>query len=319
MLGEQPPDPSMMDDMPELWAEVGREDGATYAELTKDQTENTLRQLLAIAAYCKEHKLELPKDTLNDIDSWIKELINSSKYERSKSKFNSALLRFNINDEILKEIKKLESLSGLFGKHVFDAETGTRPVTDEIINQIYEQTCVRVKHILIPYKPGGADENGNPIEYTEEEFEELVQERIDDLYERIMGGEDYDSLLSESADRMPFDGYTVSPDTNFVPEFLDAAFDMEINEVRKVESDFGMHIMKRYELHPAGQALDIDESRNQQTDVSWRSSIYRNIQTIIMSEELTPYFDKIEINTAETDLFSVISSALMFDCLELLN
>ena len=298
-----------MGDMPDYWAtELG--DGTTIGDRVKEQAEESLKHFLAIAAYCKEHGLELTREEKNNIDDAIQELISSGKYRRSKAALNDVLLRFNIDDTILGEIKRLEALTGVFARHAFSPETG-REISEDMVNQVYQATCSRIKHILIPYSPGTKDFEGNPIEYTAEEMAEIYA-RIDDLYARITGGEDFDSLLSESADGMPPNGYTIREDSPVVPEFSDAAFDMAVGEVRKVESDFGMHIIKRYELLPADQATD-----DLNTGDLWRNIVYRDIQSYLMADVLRPYIEAIEINRAETDMFSIASSAIMFDCMEI--
>jgi len=290
-----------MGDFPDYWAMQASETD-TVGDRVKIQAEMILRQFLAIAAYCKEHKLDISKETKSKIDTSVKELIDSAKYKRSKNALNSVLIRFDIDDKILKEIRRLEELTGVFAKHALPEGSG-RQLSEEMINFAYDDMCSRVKHILIRYTPG--------------EIDDETQAKVDDLYDRIMNGEDFDSLLSESADGMPFEGYTVRSDTNFVPEFLNAALEMAVGEVRKVESDYGMHIIKRFELLPAEQAINIG------TGESWRTTIGQELQRELrfmdMMDVLEPYMSAIEINTAETDLFDIASSAIMFDCMEIMQ
>ena len=299
-----------MSDLPEYWATTYIE-GITYGDMTKIQAEESLKNLLAVVAYCKENDLKLSKDEINTVDVAVKDLIKDY-YGNSKKALNSVLIRFDIDDEIYKEILKYETLvNDVFGKYLFDPDTGKRKIPAGTADQIYQEQCVRVKHILIPYSPGTYDVNGDPEVYTEEEFAE-VQARIDDLYDRIINGEDFDGLLEESADGMPFDGYTISEDTGFVQEFKDVAFSLEIGGVGKAESQFGMHIIKRYELLPADQATDID------TGYTWAYSLNMQMRSYITGDELKPYLDKIEVKKSETDLFSTSTSSVMLDCLELI-
>ncbi|MCL1859329.1 MAG: peptidylprolyl isomerase [Oscillospiraceae bacterium] len=302
-----------MGDWPDYWANEYME-GVTYGDIAKMQAEDTAKQLLAIAAYCKEHDLALSKEQISDIDNAIKDVIKSDKYKNSKSAFNSVLIRFNIDDGIYKEIKKYESLSGVFGKDLFDQANGKRKITEDMIDSVYQQMCARVKHILILYSPGTRDAENNPEEYSEEELAER-KARVEDLYDRIIAGENFDDLLSESEDPGSLaypDGYTISEETSFVPEFIDAAFDMKIGDVRKVESSYGMHIMKKYALLPSDQVVDFIDAGD-----TWRNVVNKQLQTYIMNEELKPYIEKIEMHKDETDLFDIATSSVMFDCLEL--
>jgi len=306
------PSVDTLTDIPELWEQEYFE-GFTYGDLVKMQAEDTVKQLIAVAAYCKENNLSLSKEQINNIDIAIKDILNDY-YGNSKNRLNSVLIRFNIDDNIFKEIKQFETLSGVFGKDLFDSDTGKRKITDEITDSVYQQTCARIKHILILYTPMTRDAENNPEEFSPEELAER-KAKVEDLYERIMAGEDFESLLAESEDPGTLeypDGYTISEDTSFVPEFIEAAFDMKIDEVRKVESDYGMHIMKRYALLPPEQAVDMIDAG----DV-WKNIINKQIQTYLMGEELKPYIEKIEIHTDETKLFDIATSSVMFDCLEL--
>jgi len=298
-MGATPQQIVDLPDQPEFWMTPVSET-ATIGDLVKLQAENALKQLLAIAAYCKEHNLELSRETRNNIDESIKNLINSDKYRRSKAAFNSVLIRFNVDDAILREIRMLEELTGVFARNAFP--DGGSEVTEEMIDYFYQETCSRVKHILIRYGPDGT-------------IDAAVQAKIDEIYIRAANGEEFDSMLSESADGMPFDGYTVRADTPFVPEFLHAAFDMEIGEMRNVETSHGVHIMKRYELLPPDQAMNLN------TGESWAAVVTQELQrellTMDMAKVLEPYLEKIEINREQTDLFNTMTSTIMFDVPEL--
>ena len=305
-----------MGDWPDYWATSVSED-MTYGDLAKLQAEDTLKQLLAMAAYCKENDLALSKDQLNNIDLGIKEIL-SAYYGNSKSALNSVLIRFNIDDGIYKEIKKYEALSGVFGRDLFDSVTGKRKITDDMIKSVYDQTCARIKHIMLFSSPGTKDVEGKDEQFSDEELAER-KAKIDDLYERIVsGGEDFESFLEESEDTsMLADGYTFSMDSSFIPEIIEAMFDMKVGEVRKVESSYGFHIVKKYELLPSDQSIDLNESQSQGTAVLWTSSIKTMVQAYIMAEVLKPYLEKIEIHTDETDLFDIATSSVMLDCTQL--
>ncbi|MCL2813074.1 MAG: peptidylprolyl isomerase [Oscillospiraceae bacterium] len=306
-----PEDPTGLSDIPELWSQFYASP-ATWGSMVKRQAESSLGQLLAISVYCRENDIKLSDKDLKNIDGAIEEIIGAY-YKNSKSLFNSKLKKLGINEKIYKEIKKYEALTGLFGKDLFDSETGKRKITDDMINMIYEESCARVKHILILYSPGTMGPDGSPDKFSDEEMA-ARQAKVEDIYSRITAGEDFEEFLSESEDPGAAfypDGYTVGESTNFVPEFVKAAFDMQIGEVRKVESDYGMHIMKRYELLPAGEAPDLDNN------VPWRSVILTEIQSYLMDDVLKPYTEEIEINTEETKKFNVSKIEVMFDCLEL--
>jgi hypothetical protein len=331
MNGFEMSDMPNMPDMPEFWSQELAE-GVTFGDLTKFQAESYMMRLLAMASYCKEHNLELPRATRDRIDDRIKEITRSRHYGNSKARFNANLIRFGINDSIYREIQRLEALAGVLNVHLFDSETGIRVITDEIIDQVYQEACIRFKHLFLPNIPTndrGAqamDVDGELIYYTAEELDN-IKAKVDDWYYRIItDGEDIEKFYPESADtfmiQMPpgQSGYTVS-DTSVVPPIpglVEAAFELEIGETRRIETEAGFHVIKRYELLPAQISLDLDETMNNGGNpVSWAQTIDRLARTRTVEVILRPFMEKIEINTEETDLFRVPLVDVMFDCMYL--
>lgn len=298
-----------MYDMPEIW-----DDDEISAEI-KAQAELVLKQMIAIAAYCKDNSLELPKDQINDIDLYIREV--TTGIFGSKANLNNTLARFGINEKIYKDIKQYERILGVMNVYLFNAETGKRPVPYEDIVTLYEANFSRFKHILITTTSSELDVEGNPVEFTEEELTERRQ-KANDIYNRILDdGEDFEKLIeSDSEDSLKLqlpDGYTVSKATTIFPENLvNDAIEMKIGDVRLIETDAGLHIVKKYELMPPEQTLDITSSSSD----SIASTINRLFQMNILAEEIAPYMEKIVMNTEETDKFTVKASDVMFDCLE---
>ena len=308
---QMPQDVTALADVPELWREYYSKP-YTYGAIVKRQAESALGQMLAISAYCKDNGLELSAGELRGIDSAISDIV-SQRYQNSRSKLGSKLKSFGINEQIYKEIKKLEAMAEVFGRDLFDPETGKRKITEDMINQLYGEICARVKHIVILYSPGTYDKDGKPEKYSQEELS-AREAKAEDIYSRVTAGEDFENFLSESEDpgaaNFP-DGYTISESSDFVAEFVEAAFDMQIGEVRKVETSYGMHIMKRYDLLPAGEALDLG------SQTTWRSVVLTEIKSYLMDNVLAPYIEKIEIDKDETKKFNVSNIAIMFDCMEL--
>ena len=306
-----PEDVSTLTDIPELWSEIYVAP-YTYGAIVKRQAEAALKQMLAVYAYCGENGLELSKGELDKIDSAVEDMV-AAYYQDSKSRLNSKLKNFGINEKTYKEIKKYEAMEGLFEADLFDPDSGKQKITDAMINQLYGALCSRVKHILILFSPGTYDKDGLPESYSAEELA-AREAKVEDIYDRIVAGEDFDSFLSESEDpgtsAYP-DGYTIGEDTGFMAEFVEAAFDMEIGEVRKVMTSYGMHIMKRFELLPAAEALDPDSGQ------SWKNLVGSQLQSYLIDNALSAYVEKIETNADETKTFNVSKLPIMFDCLEL--
>ncbi|MCL2099121.1 MAG: hypothetical protein FWH24_01620 [Oscillospiraceae bacterium] len=298
--------PEQMQDRPEFW-----EDDELAAEI-KEQAEYTMKQLLAVVAYCKEHDLTLSAEQRDRIDEYIRLVINEV-FGRSKTGFNNTLARFLINEDIFREIRRYEALLGLVNTHIFDQETGRRPVPYEDILLIYETGFVRFKHIVIMTQSSELGVDGEPIEFTDEELADIragARDIYAELTEDGNGGEElFLRLMAEySADNIPEDGYTISEASGLHEELTLALFEMETGEVRFVEMDGSIHIMKRYELLPPEQTPDLTSPGS-----SVAQTLTRSFQALILIDELAPYIENIIINTEETEKFSIKTSDTMFD------
>ena len=87
---------------------------------------------------------------------------------------------------------------------------------------------------------------------TDEEIEEQ-KALAEDLELRVAAGEDFDALVvqySEDTGMQHFaDGYYINSACTFLPsEVVSAVISMNVGDIKTVESDYGIHIVKRYEL-----------------------------------------------------------------------
>ncbi|GAA0353487.1 peptidylprolyl isomerase [Bacillus horti] len=111
--------------------------------------------------------------------------------------------------------------------------------TEEDAQAMYDEyimdlTMVDVRHILI-----------NIEDRTEEEAKEIA----DDLYAQLQAGADFAELATEHSDDTGsaangglIEGFPV---TQFVPEFADASYNQEIDEIGEpVQTQFGYHIIR---------------------------------------------------------------------------
>lgn len=137
-------------------------------------------------------------------------------------------------------------------------------ITDAQLKEYIEeyQIC-SAKHILIQN-----DEDDDP-----EENRKLAEE----LLERIRAGEDFDALMDEYTEDTGYanypDGYTFAGG-EFVPEFENAALELEIAEVSEVvESDYGYHIVMRTEIIRESAVLKAQQQRMQDTYQEYRAAI----------------------------------------------
>ena len=293
-----------MSDLP-IW-----EDEELDAEV-KAEAERAMMNMLAIAAYCKENNLALSSDQRNNIELFVREVIDQV-YGRSRTSFNNVLARFHINDEIFREIKRYELMAGLVHRHLFDEDTGSRPVQRDDILAVYEPNFVRFKHIVIITQSSERGVDGEIIEYTDEQLAE-IKSGAQDIYDQIIASGNDEELFAQlmaehSADQMIPQGYTISEAMGLDVNLTQALFDLRIGGVSMVELEGSIHIMQRYELLDPEETPDLSNPTS-----SVAQSLARTFQQLILFDELSPYIENIVINTEETSQFSTRTSDTMFD------
>ena len=90
-------------------------------------------------------------------------------------------------------------------------------------------------------------------------------------------------------------GYYMTKDSDYdAPEVIDELFDMSVGEVRMVHSEYGIHIVMKYELEDGGYASAENKMFFRDAD-----GVYLFLETLknqLLTEKLKPYKDRIEID-----------------------
>jgi len=287
---------------PEFWSDE-------FYATVEAQAQSYMAQMLAIAAFCREHNLTLSQERLTAIDEYIRLLIHEV-FGRNRAQFEATLARFGIDERIFREIRRYEHMTGLVRSFLFDPVTGTRRVEYEDILFAYEATFARFNHIVITTSV--PTEDG---EFEDLPADELAERRLtaQDVYNRIIAsGNDaelFEALINNySDDILPPDGVTISEMSGLQAILTDTIFDMEIGDVRMVESDWGIHIMRRYDLLPPELTPDITSPGNSVAD-----TITTTFHAIILAEELAPFIQNVTIHEEEIRSFRARTSDTMFD------
>ncbi len=130
----------------------------------------------------------------------------------------------------------------LFDKYV---EDGKITVTEDALKVYYAENYRTVKHILIQTTD---PQSGNVYRSDEQALAEA-----NDIIAKLAAGNDFDAAVTELSEdpgsKSNPDGYTFAHNGMMVPEFEDAAFKLQENEVSApVKTSYGYHILKRYPL-----------------------------------------------------------------------
>jgi hypothetical protein len=105
---------------------------------------------------------------------------------------------------------------------------------------------VQVKHILIGWKNTDAHDPR-----SENRTKADAEVEVKRLLDQLKAGADFDELMKTSSEdpgsASTARAYPVSPDAQLVIEFRQLALRLRIGEIGVVQTDFGLHIMKRIE------------------------------------------------------------------------
>ena len=212
------------------------------------------------------------------------------------------------------------------GSIAYDRENGT-PKIDEEGNYVTDKKGDRVFVYIddkgeerIAYdrdkgvRQAKTDANGESLirHYNDTEME-IIREQAKDVVSQVKNAEDdskvhtFDKLvdeMSEDSGKSEYpDGYYLTADTNYAAtEVQKALFEMEIGEVRMIESDYGYHVIMRYELEESAYTKDAYKN----LFISNSTGTYMFMEDLIselLTEYLKPYKERVSV---DEDLLSTV-------------
>ena len=147
------------------------------------------------------------------------------------------------------------------------------------------------------------DENGNQItrDYTKEELIkasdratlilEQAEEKNYTLFDKLV-----DSYSEDDGMQDYVNGYFVTKESNYdSPEVIKALFEMKEGEIRRVDSEYGIHLVMRYELTEGGYA----DKANSDFFISSNTGGYifmSELKQMLLSEYLKPHIEKVVVD-----------------------
>ncbi len=233
----------MISTMPELedegaWDTVEIE-GKKAIEVAKDKTMEQLMLTEVTAQKAKELGFELTEDEKTQVSDQRASIVQG--YGGQESYEKEFLEKNGLTDEFVTKVLEQDILL----QKVYDYFVEENQVEDSELEEYYNKEFVRVKHILIA--TSGLEG---------EELDE-AKAKADDLLNQVQNGANFEELMAENtadtaSNLVTSPGYVLTHESNYIQEFKDAAFDMEVGEIRMVESVYGYHIMKKYDIHEEG-------------------------------------------------------------------
>ncbi len=223
-------------------------DDETMRQQVEDAAYNEICYGYAIQSLAEELGIEMDKSGKDKMEQ-IKEqyytnlATEATSTQEAKSGeqgyveyINSMGFSQDMFDKLLENSVLLEKITDYYY-----GANGTEKITEDAIQDYYNDNYYHVKHILI----SNTDDDGN--------------ERADgglsiakEVVSKLQAGASFDDLMEQynTDTGEPEDGYTFSENDSFVQEFKDASKALEINKytVEPVQSTYGYHIIMRLPL-----------------------------------------------------------------------
>ncbi len=243
-------------------------EGKTAAQYAKDKALETVKQIIVLEA-----KGKAAGYALSDAD---KEQIKTTKDQMIESLGG----RYGY-EQALKEMGvELEAFNSLIERQVYAnaymtmlSEDASLKASEEEVQKKYNDEYVYVRHILIsntpptdvPVEEEGPLTEEAPVEEEPVDYDAQAKAEAEDILAKLAAGGNFVSLMNEYSDdsrgedgALSSDGYIMTNNGQMVPEFEEAAMNLEVGAYTKepVATDYGYHIIMRYELPTEGENYD---------------------------------------------------------------
>lgn len=296
-------------DTDEAWSAVISESGATVEDLLNGIARDNIKNNVVCLSLFDKLGLKLDKSAALEVETYINGLVEQAG---GTTALDNALSAYGVDTKLLKEIytneKKIEKV-----KTVLFEEGGELALTYDEMNDYYKKAYVRVKHIYInSFKDFARDDEGDLIidsdtgsyktrDLSDEEKAEKTA-LAESINAELLSGGDFDALMaSHTADTAMLaypGGYYVTTSSRLLPTTLiEKAFGMQNGETAYIESEIGIHIIKREPLE--------DRAYEDEKLAAFFSDFKNNIMTNKLSEYLATLSPAVEVNEEIVDAFSI--------------
>jgi len=217
----------------------GAMDDTTPAQYAKDSTESNVLSYMVVEDLAKEYGVALTDEDKASMEENLTQQIEQAGGEEA---FQQSLREIGVSQETYDRISAAGYLLDHLEAMAADPASGlyAPPADDDAY----------VDHILLMTVDS---ETREPLSEEDIAAKKALAE---DLLAQLQAADDVEALFNqlveeygEDPGRAASSGYLVNPETNFVQEFLDAAFALKPGELSGiVESEHGYHILLRKEL-----------------------------------------------------------------------
>ncbi len=288
-------------------------EGHTAEEVLYDMVLHNVKMTLVSEELFEEYGLTLPRSTEDTINDFIDSLVEDCA-GGSKNVLNATLGEYGINMKMLKTICLRDEKTSALYAYLY-GEGGEFAIDDVDRTKYLNDNYVRVRHIYVNNKYAyDTDENGNQ-KYTDDglyALRELTEEEaeaknalVSAIDESLESGGDFEEIYEAfSEDKYYESGYYITRDMDFIDGVVEAAFDLEVGEWEKIESDYGTHYVMR---------LEMDERPWENEDsADFFDGYDETVSESLFAEKIESYIDEVECDSEVLDSYSLEASPINY-------
>ena len=272
-------------DTEDFW-ESEFKDGVSYGEYFGQMADERIKAKIVAANMYDSFGQDLPDYAVEDINTYLAELIDFVG-EGSKKTLEDIAAEYGTDYEAIKRVAVCDYKAELLFNLTYGADGSY--ITDEEKDAYYKDNFSRVKVIFIRTK----DENLSQSELDEKN---KMIEQLDLISDESVNEARFDSLMGvysdDNASAYYKNGFYLSHLSDYpVEEVTAAALSMETGELKKIESDYGVHYILK---------LELDEKAYENEDNSdWFNSFNYDASLEIFDKAVKDKTGEVKVNEKE--------------------
>ncbi len=234
---------SQLQDNPMIW-EAKAADGSTIANTLKAEVLDAAMLMLYLQNYAAEQGYSLDKEQKKMIRNKFDQLV--AEYGSVKL-FNKEMASYGVDYDQMLEYNYLQAMS-YYGNELLFGENGKYVISEETAKRYFEDNYITIGCIFINTQ-NKTYPNGKVVALPDNEKAEK-QALADDVYEKVLAGEDFASLALAYSDQEinkedAKGGYTFTKGGFVSGKPEEEAFALKQGEIARVETEGGVYIIKK--------------------------------------------------------------------------
>ncbi len=235
-------------------------DGKTAEEYFTEVTIENVKKNIAAVWLFDYMGLSFTSDMKKEIKEGIEEL-KTNLANGDDGEFEALLAEYGITEDTLYDVYVMDAKISYTYEYLYGS--GNVLSISDSDKLIYtNDNYVRIQHIYVnnnfkyitvenemgtfSYDPDTGEAYTAELTEDEKVAKNATIEKIDAALE---AGTAFEKVWDEySEDKLYENGYYLTEDTAFISEIVDAAFELEVGEVVRLETDYGVHYIKRYAI-----------------------------------------------------------------------